>query len=68
MLWTAVDENLLPKAIIASLGKSLDILSHYIQEQTNKDLVNILINCRDYIDIYFNATKTHPKYINFFDK
>lgn len=68
VLWTALDENLLPKASIASLVKSLDILNHHIKEQTNKNLVNILINCRDYIDIYFNVTKTQPSYINYFDK
>jgi hypothetical protein len=68
MLWTTLDESLMPKAAITSLTKCLDILSSRVQEQTSKNLINILINCRDYIDIYFNATKTHPSYISSFDK
>lgn len=67
-LRTSLTDELLPKATIKSLDKSLKNLSKHIEEKTSKQLVSILTSCRDYIDIYFNATHTNPMYVRFFYK
>ncbi len=69
-LRTMLEDNLLPKASITSLNKSLNNLGKHIdiEAHASKSLVNILINCRDYIDVYFKTTRTNPMYINFFYK
>lgn len=67
---TTLSDELLPKASIKSLDKALNGLCKHIdiEDQTSKILVNILINCRNYIDLYFNTTNTKPVYINFYNK
>lgn len=67
-LWTPLESKLVTKAAICSLHKALWNLNKHLEDQTKKDLVNILSACRDYIDIYFNSTNTHPIYVQRFDK
>lgn len=65
-LRTALEDKLIPKATTTSLDKYLKLLSQHIEDQTKERLVNVLKYCRDYIEVYFNSTRTNPVYINDF--
>jgi hypothetical protein len=62
-IWTPLDDALMPKAIIYSLHSNLTSISKKIVDSKGRELIHALCDTRDYINLYFNHTKTKPVHI-----